>query len=301
MRNSTYANYLSIWRHFNKFLIRLDRKPDEWEDRTAMFCGYLIGKGNQSQTVKSYVSAIKTVLKDDGYVWNQNKILIASLTRACKIQNDIIKCRFPIRKGLFELILFELSRVIPNQPYLQSLYRSIFCMGYYGLMRIGELTESNHVLKARNIHVGINKDKIMVVLYSSKTHGAESYPQKIKITATDENSFKVKGNDKDDKMQQRIFCPFQTIRKYMEYRGSYDSDDENFYVFRDKSIVQPQQAREMLKSCIEALRLDPSLYNFHSLRGGRSQDLLLKEGLTISEICRAGRWTSNAVYKYLKE
>ena len=41
-------------------------------------------------------------------------------------------------------------------------------------MRIGELTEGPHVVKVTNVHAGINKDKIMIKLYSSKTHGKES-------------------------------------------------------------------------------------------------------------------------------
>ena len=42
----------------------------------------------QSLTGKSYKSAIKTVLRNDGNAWNDEKILLDSLTRACHIVND---------------------------------------------------------------------------------------------------------------------------------------------------------------------------------------------------------------------
>ena len=297
VRNSTNANYLSVWRHFNRFLIRLDDRPKSWEDRVALFCAYLIEDGAQSQTVKSYVSGIKAVLKEDGYDWNENKILISSLTRACKVQNDKVKCRFPIKKGLLELILFEIKRVLPGQIYLQILYRAIFSIGYYGLMRIGELTESSHTLKACNIHVGLNKDKIMLVLRSSKTHGLESYPQKIKIAALNEEQIHKQNNGNPE---QSLFCPFELAREYMEIRGDYVNENENFFIFRDRSNVLGHHARGILKQCIANLKLDSSLYNFQSLRAGRSCDYL-KEGLSIEEISRAGRWQSNAVYKYLRQ
>ena len=68
-KDSTARNYLSIWRHFNTFLIRLDRRPNSWKERTAFFCSYLIQKGRtQSSTIASYISAIKTTLKNDGYI-----------------------------------------------------------------------------------------------------------------------------------------------------------------------------------------------------------------------------------------
>ena len=184
VRGSTAKNYLSIWRKFNKFLIRLDRKPNLWEDRVALYCAYLIDQGSQSQTVKSYVSAIEGVLKDDGYQWNNDRILLSSLTRACKIVNDKVKTRLPITQGLLELILFETDRIFGcNQDYLCILYKAIFAMGYYGPLRIGEISKSDHVIKAKDVHIGSNKPKILMLLYSSKTHGAESNPQQIKISA----------------------------------------------------------------------------------------------------------------------
>ena len=58
-RDTTKQNYLSIWRHFNRFVIRLDKPPGTWEERTVLFCAHLVENGLQSQTIKSYVSAIK--------------------------------------------------------------------------------------------------------------------------------------------------------------------------------------------------------------------------------------------------
>ena len=288
VRSTTNKNYLSIWRHFNNFLIRTDTRPDSWEDRTVLFCAYLINQGNQSQTLKSYVSAIKAVLKDDGYLWKDDKILLSSLTKACKIQNDRVTYRFPINKNLLELLLFELKRVLPSQTYLQIMYRAILSLGYYGLMRIGELAEGPHAIKARNIHIGINKQKILIVLYSSKTHGMESLPQKIKITQI------------DNAKSTSLICPFEAVRSYLTVRGNYSSDSENFFVFRDGNNVTPPHIRSVLDSCLQSLNLDPSLYNFHSLRTGRSCDLV-REGYDLERIRQAGRWSSNAVYAYLKQ
>ena len=61
-RNSTLKNYYNIWKIFNLFFIRLDVKPNNWEDRITLFAAYLIDLGRKSRTVKSYVSAIKAVL-----------------------------------------------------------------------------------------------------------------------------------------------------------------------------------------------------------------------------------------------
>ena len=107
-RSSTAETYFSVWRQFNKFLIQLDYMPAFWEDRAQLFMPYLIDqKGMQSCTVKSYVSAIKKILIINKYDWNDKRILVVSLTRACRLVNDSIRTWLPIHCSLLELILFE--------------------------------------------------------------------------------------------------------------------------------------------------------------------------------------------------
>ena len=123
--------------------------------------------------------------------------------------------QMPIHFNLFEMILFELNRCYgATQPYLNIAYRALFSLAYYGLMRIGKLTSSQHSLKAKDVHIASNKNKILVILHSSKMHGKESLPQKIKIS------------DKCHLKKKRFFCPFSAVRTYLSVRGSYISDTE---------------------------------------------------------------------------
>ena len=167
-RETTKNNYLG---QLNKFIINLDyREHLSWEEKTALFGAYLINNGIQSSTLKSYFSALKHVLKQDGYDWNDKKVLLSSLVKSCKLENDKVKIRLPIQKGLLEMLLFELQRIYGQsnpQPYLISLHSALLCLGYYGMLRVGELSLGPHTVKAANVHVGGNKDKILIVLYSS--------------------------------------------------------------------------------------------------------------------------------------
>ena len=278
--------------------MRLDKKPKDWEQRVALFCAFLVDSGHRSATVKSYVSAIKCVLKLDGYKWCDNMVLLDSLTRACRLINDRVFHRLPIHKGLLEILLFEFEHMFLASPFLEVLYKAVFAMGYYGLMRAGELAfdcgefSSNHAVKAKNVHIGQNKAKVMIVLYTSKTHGKESRPQKIKIAGS--SGYVIGGAS-----QNRNFCPFQLIKDYMTVRGSFDHDDEQFFIFRDRSQIQPVHIRRVLKEALSRLNLDASMYDLHVLRIGRCTDLI-KMGFSIEHVKHVGRWRSNAVYKYIK-
>ena len=145
-----------------------------------MFVAHLIDtKKIKSGTMCSYVSAIKRMLVDDGYIWNDQLVLFASFAKACKLVNDTYVTRLPISFGLLEIILFEIERRFgkeKQQPYLKILYQAMIILDYYGLMRIGELTTGPHVVKAKDVHIATNKNKILLILYTSKTHNRCSYP-----------------------------------------------------------------------------------------------------------------------------
>ena len=184
-RSSTYRTYICVWRQFNKFVISLDIKAKTWEERLILYVTYMVDSGMQSSTVKSYISAIKRILADDGYILDHKLVMVHSLTRACRLINDKVWTRLPISCNLLELILFELHRYFSDkgQPYLNIMYRALFTVCYYGLMRACEITFSEHVVKACNIHAAGNKHKLLIKLYTSKTHSTANRPQEIKIIA----------------------------------------------------------------------------------------------------------------------
>ena len=140
-RESTANNYHAIWRSFNNFLIRLDKQHaiKSWEERVILFGTHLVEKGTQSSTIKSYFSAIKHVLKIAGYHWDDSKAMLSLVTKCCKLLNDKVMIRMPIKKRLLEVILFEMQRVLANQPFLEKLYSSAFCLAYYRLLRVWEI------------------------------------------------------------------------------------------------------------------------------------------------------------------
>ena len=289
-RASTRETYHKAWRIFNKFLLRLDQSQTgvSWEERVVLFGSHLVNQGIQSSTIKSYFCAIKHILRTDGYEWNDKKAMLSSITKSCRLLNDRVLIRLPIRKRLLELLLFEVQRIYPNQPYLEKLYLAMFSISYYGMFRIGEIAESPHAMKAKDVHIANNKNKILVILYSSKTHGRDSFPQKIKIESS------------QSRVRNSFFCPFQLLRSYLQERDGYEIETENFFVFRDRSPVQPEHVRTTLRTALTNLGLKAELYNTHSFRIGKATEMM-SANYKISEIMRAGRWRSTrSLMKYFK-
>ena len=295
-RSSTKKMYYGVWKHLNKFLLRLDHIPPVWEDRVALYCAYLIHEcGRKSTTVRSYLSAIKSVLIDDGYNWCKNKLLLSSITKACKKEYDVLRDRRPIQISILELLLMQIERKFQqeNQTYLESIFKTAFAVAYYGLFRIGEITMSNHTVKAADVHEDRNHKKFLFLLRSSKTHSKADRPQKIKIESA--STDRAVG-----KFANRIFCPVELIREYLNLRGPYQDESEQFFVFSDGSPLKPCHFRDLLKKLLRNLDLDPDLYDTHSFRIGRATDLL-KLGYSVESIQKMGRWSSDAVFDYLRD
>ena len=88
-----------------------------------------------------------------------------------------------------------------TQPFLNCLYKAIFTTAYFGLIRIGEVTQSQHILKAKDVQIADNKNKMLLILYLSKTHDKESKPQMVTITE----------QATDNTKNQKFFYPFRLM------------------------------------------------------------------------------------------
>ena len=178
-----------------------------------------------------------------------------------------------------------------GQCYLAHLYTALFSTAYFGLFRVGELADSQHSIKACDVHIGENKNKILFILHSSKTHNKGDNPQQIKNTSSPTSH--------QSKKCTVHFCPYDIIRRYLGCRKGYLNDVENFFVFRDRAPVPINNFNNTLKKIVELSSFDNMYYSSHSFRAGRSVDLM-KIGLSVETIKKMGRWKSNAVYAYLK-
>ena len=292
-RDSTHKNYYLVWKLFNEFIIKLDIRPDTWEDRLTMFVGHIISEHKQSAMVKSYISAIKAVLKMNNIKIEEDRYLLASLICACRLQNDTVHARFPIQKPMLHVILGRVAGHFGCQPYLSLLYRTLFCIMYYGLLRVSEVTSGSHPVLASDIQIATNKKKILLILYSSKTHSKASTPQIIKISSfLKESEGQLRGSENDQ------CCPYSLLRQYALMHGNYKSDCEPFFVFSDRSPVTPKQMGKCIKMILRKAGFNEKLYGTHSMRAGRTCDLF-KLGLSVETIKKLGRWKSNAVFCYL--
>ena len=210
-RNTTRQTYYRIWMIFNKFFVRLDHKPNNWEQRLVLFAAFLVDDKLKSSTVKTYVAAIKGILAENNVKISEDAFVLTSLTKACRIKNDHLILILPIEKDFLHMILDECQHYFNmprnNQPYLQKLYSAMLVTGYCGLLHVGEITKGPHSIKAKDVHIGQNKEKFLFILRTSKTHDEGSCPQMVKV------SHRIDKKKKSTKVIKHN--PFSILRDYV--------------------------------------------------------------------------------------
>ena len=181
-----------------------------------------------------------------------------------------------------------------GQPYLRILYMAMISTIYYGLFRIGEIAKGGHTVLARDVHIGTNKNKMLFVLRTSKTHWSDGDPQMIKISAK-----RVPDSQISEYHARPRFCPFQLLRDYLSCRLKYRKNTKVFFIYNDRSTVPQDNFRKVLYLALDRCKIDRTNYGSHSLRAGRCLDLF-RYGVSVETIKKIGRWKSNAIYSYLK-
>ena len=119
---------------------------------------------------------------------------------------------------------------------------------FFGLLRVGEITKDQHVIKLGNVHIGVNKNKILFVLKTSKTHWTDCKPKIVKILGKPIQSL----NQKLDKQM----CPLTILKCYLRCRPIADNTEEQFFVFADNSPVKAMQLGKALKRMLTNAGLD---------------------------------------------
>ena len=89
------------------------------------------------------------------------------------------------------------------------------------------------------------------------------------------------------------------MRNYIKVRGDYQNDDQQFFIFKDRTPVMATHARSLLKETLFNLGLNLAYYGMHSFRIGRTTDLI-KYNYSIEQVKIMGRWRSNVIFKYIR-
>ena len=189
--------------------------------------------------------------------------------------------RLPITKS----ILFRLVLALNNTcaiSYYQSLYKAMFVVAFYGLLRVGEITKKindkdSHCLQYSDIAM---QDQSFSINFRSHKYSIPGKVSRIFI----------------HKLVHDPACTLFHLQNYFRMRGK---DGGNLFQHPIGTPISRSQFTEILNTALCFIGLSPSLYKGHSFRIGACT-WHMEQGCSDSQLCNMGRWRSNAFLKYIR-
>lgn len=286
-------SYHGIFRNFIDFLNIFNTVPERWEDKIVLYTTFLADNIYEEATIRSYLSAIRHELKQDGVILHEDRCKLEAIIRSSRYKNKGKRDRQGISQQMLHHLLDQVDYKYHDQQYLKHLYKAMFVLGYYCLLRVSELTSGKHPILAKNVTAAKNKLKIQVTLLTSKTHRLRDRKQVIRFPDPDEEVDAFKWlNTK--------YCPFTIIDDYIHMRQAADYPNEPFFVFNNNIPVKEGHFRRILKQVIKEANYEVDKFNTHSFRIGRANHLMFKLNFAVDRIKLKGRWTSDSIWKYFR-
>ena len=189
--------------------------------------------------------------------------------------------RLPITYDILNGFLWVLDKF--TAPYQAVLFKAILALGYWGCLRICELVKTpttEHAILRENTHILVKNGTLWgleVILRSSKS---SKKPETL--------FFQIHKN--------LNCCIAKAMWNYLAIRPNVPGF---LFITHSGKLVQSVEVTAVIQEYAAKLGLNPSDYNTHSLRIGRTTDLAL-QGHGEASIKSIGRWGSNAYMKYVR-
>ena len=247
--------------------------------KVMLFVGFLHVKKLSSSTMTSYVSAIGYFHRIKGFKDPTTQPVVQKMLAAANKLNPRQDPRLPITLIILKRLVEALPSTVSN-PYHRSLFRAMYVVAFFGLMRVGEITKSPTGIVALTLKQLSMTATQAILTISHFKHNVSLKPLDIVLP---------KQNDSN-------ICPVHLLHEYLLVRGNRPGP---LFCFVDGASIPRDFFIKYLKSSLNFCGLDTRRYQSHSFRiGGAS--LYAELGLSDSQLRLLGRWNSNAFLKYIR-
>lgn len=281
--DSTRRSYDTAWKKFVEFCSSQGFEYLPSSSVTVVkFIRYEFDQGISSAALRVYIAGIGAVHKLKGFTDPCSCFLVKNALKGVgRLRPAPPDSRSPILKDHMIKILKGFD-IVTNSEFERAAFRAVLCLLYAGWFRIQELISSSKLrpdARLRRNGIVCSENSIVVTLSSDKTSVGRQ--RKVSVPVT---------KDKIDILTSITF-----------YRGLSDSivdNDSPFFVHSDGTPISVGQFRPLLSNVLKMMGL-PTSITPHSFRIGGASGAA-QAGESLDSIMRQGRWTSNAVSRYIR-
>ena len=281
---------MSVLRRYQDFCLAY-KLPNSWPiptKTTLHFIAYLSIQNLSTNTVQLYVRALSYLHKIRLLPDPTKSILVIKSIQGLKRTNGKKPdTRRPITIHILQKVVHALPQ-ISSSHYEMNLFKSAFCLAYFGLLRVGEITVANqlsiknhHAIRLQDVNINTKQNQIQILIPHSKT---DQIGHQTTLVIKSEPKF-------------TSICPVQTLCTFRTQKPSTIPSCQ-FFVHSDTTPLTRYQFNAILQKAL-VLAGVKGHFATHSFRIGRATDMALR-GVPDSDIKKSGRWKSDAFISYIR-
>ena len=279
---SSFKVYRRAWSLFNQASVHMGLQFNGSidlplsADQIILFVGYLSNSGFASASITSYTSAIGYIHKLLNLPDPTGQFMVQKLLSACNKVNNSVDTRLPITISILQRLVQALDHTV-STPYLRQLFKAMYSIAFFGLMRLGEITQdTNKDVSLSFDQVQFTNSAVLLTIKKFK-HTLSLKPVQLVLPA----------------QQDKSIC---LLFQYLKLRGNTSGP---LFRYFDGLPVSRKFFTTNLKLALQFCDLNTDLYKSHSFRIG-SASFYAQNGFSDSQIREMGRWSSNAFLKYIR-
>ena len=251
-----------------------------------MFVTYMYTKSYRSQTIRSYLSSVRSIHMEEGYSNpSEQSYCIKQALKAIQRSEDKPMKKLPITYEILRKWQSLMSDMLNN-----VLWKAAFSLAHFALLRASEFTvpAQSQFSPDKNL---VNED----VQFHSTEQGYKYIAVHLKQSKTDKNNsgyyiyIGCTGTD---------VCAYCSMYEFIQSK-SHNNDKAPLFQFTNGVILSKTCLVQTIKLFAVRSGIDPSKYSGHSFRIGGATTMA-SVGMADWEIKLAGRWTSDAYQRYIR-
>ena len=279
--NATYKTAMDV---FDKFRA-LYQLPLLWpadKNHIVLFISYCFECGYAPSTIVTYVSGISFKHKLNSWYDPSQLFVIKKLLEGCKRSRKRCDSRAPVTQKMLNAICQSLATICYNE-YESIMFKSVYCLAYYGLLRVSEVTfasvlQADRPLKLRDI--SFNRDAAVLLTIRMAKNNQRGQPTIIKIPCMPDDSM----------------CPVCLLRSYLKLRSNQPGQ---LFIHGNGKPLTRSQFSSVLDKAVRGSEFKHEHIKSHSFRIGRASELA-SLGVDSDIIKTMGRWKSDAYKSYIR-
>lgn len=259
-------------------------KPDTVNlQRFVSWC-FSFSKASEG-TVGNRLTAIVNCWKINGLNYDRRSfpILRLQLNGYKRLRPSKKLIRKPFTIAMMKMAWIQLK----DDNFYNDLIKAALCIGYWHGARVGEYATTPAGIKHGDTPLKLSRLRFLPV------HGI---PKEVTVTFVKSKSNQF--GERTEMISSVCRCPLpcspcslkNLIRRKRHMTGFYENE---FLLLDSKRIMlSPNNINNIIKNLVNKMKLNGSHYKSHSLRKGRTCDMV-KEGFSKIQIKKFGRWRSD--------